>query len=618
MQRKKLLILSFFLATLHLAAFAQQPKLRVEPAFWWAGMKDPSLQLMLHGDNIGNLKPVLSQTGAEVKDVIKVKNPNYLFINLNLSNAKPGKFTLQLKNGNKTVHRYTYELKQREAGAANREGFNSTDVIYLITPDRFANGDPKNDTVKGMADKLNRSDKTGRHGGDIAGIIQHLDYIEDMGFTALWVNPVLENAQARTSYHGYSTTDYYKVDPRFGSNEQYVALSAQAKQRGIKLVMDMIMNHIGSEHWWMDDLPTEDWLNFQGDFKTTNHRREALQDPYASAYDRRLHTDGWFVESMPDLNQNNKLLATYLIQNTLWWIEYADLGGIRMDTYSYPDPAFMSEWTRRVMEEYPNFNIVGEEWSLNPAIVAYWQRGKKNPNGYTSYLPSMMDFPIQGALTTALRDDESGWDTGWLHLYNVLATDFLYADPQNLVVFPDNHDMDRIYTQLNQDAALTKLALAYILTTRGIPQIYYGTEILMHNEEKDDHGIIRTDFPGGWAGDKTNAFTGKGLTKEQLEMQQFTKKLLNWRKNAKAVQEGELTHYAPYKGVYVYFRQKDNEKVMVILNKNEKPYELELGKFAPELNGVKQGTDVITGRTYDLGQGKITLPNKAPLVLELK
>lgn len=618
MHRYKHCILFLFLVLLQQNAFAQAQKLRVEPAFWWAGMKDPNLQLMLHGANISVLTPVIQHEGVTLKDVVKVKSPNYLFLTLDMSKAKPGKFTLQLKQGNKTVHRYTYEVKQREPNSANRQGFNTSDVIYLVTPDRFANGDPKNDNVKGMTEQINRSDKSGRHGGDIAGIIQHLDYIKDMGFTALWINPLLENNQTKTSYHGYSTTDYYQVDPRFGNNEQYVELSKLAKQQGVKLVMDMILNHIGSEHWWMKDLPTDDWLNYQQTYKETNHRREAIQDPYAAAYDRDLFNDGWFVPSMPDLNQRNELLATYLIQNTLWWIEYADLGGIRMDTYSYPDPAFMSEWTRRVMEEYPNFNVVGEEWSLNPAIVAYWQRGKQNPNGYTSYLPSLMDFPIQVALTTALRDDESGWDTGWLHLYNVLATDFLYADPQNLVVFPDNHDMDRIYTQLNQDAALTKLALAYILTTRGIPQIYYGTEILMHNDQPGDHGIIRTDFPGGWPGDKMNAFTGQGLTKEQLDMQQFTKKLLNWRKTSEAVQKGKLTHYAPYKGVYVYFREQGDERVMVILNKNEKPYELELAKFAPQLKSIKQGTDVITGQTYNLGQPKVSLPPKAPVILELK
>ncbi len=581
-------------------------------------MKNTQLQLLLHGNNIGSLQPVLNHPGVEITDVIKVKSPNYLFVNLNLLNAKPGKFNLQLKQGNKVVQRYAYELKQRDANSASREGFTNSDVLYLVTPDRFANGNPKNDTMKGMVDKLNRTDRGGRHGGDIKGLLNNLSYIDEMGFTALWLNPVLENDQPSYSYHGYSTTDFYKVDPRFGSNEEYVHLSKEAKARGIKLVMDMILNHCGSEHWWMDDLPTEDWLNFQDAFKTTNHRREAIQDPHASAYDYRMHTEGWFVESMPDLNQENKLMANYLIQNTIWWVEYADLGGIRMDTYSYPDPAFMSEWTRRVMEEYPNFNMVGEEWSTNPSIVAYWQRGKQNPNGYTSYLPSLMDFPIQSALSVSLNADEGGWDTGWLGLYATLANDFVYADPTNLVVFPDNHDMDRIYTQLNQDAALTKLALAYVLTTRGIPQLYYGTEILMHNTEKGDHGIIRTDFPGGWAGDKTNAFTGKGLEPAQTEMQQWTKKLLNWRKGADVIHKGKLTHYAPYKGVYVYFRELNGKRMMVILNKNEAPYNLELAKFSPQLQGIKQGTDVLTEKVFNLEKPELELPEKSPLILELK
>lgn len=618
MRLKKNLLFTYLFMFIAVASYAQHAQLRVEPTFWWTGMKNTQLQLMLHGANVASLKPELIYPGVVVKEVIKVKNPNYLFINLELKDAQPGKFDIKLKEGKKTVERYAYELRQREQNSASRQGFNSTDVLYLITPDRFANGDPKNDTVKGMEDKLNRSAKGGRHGGDIAGLIEHLDYIDDMGFTALWVNPVLENDQPSYSYHGYSTTDFYKVDPRFGSNQEYVELSKQAKQRGVKLVMDMILNHCGSEHWWMNDLPTDDWLNFQGNFKVTNHRREAIQDPHASEYDYRMHTEGWFVETMPDLNQENELMANYLIQNTLWWIEYADLGGIRMDTYSYPDPQFMSEWTRRVMDEYPNFNLVGEEWSLNPAIVSYWQRGKKNYNGYVSYLPSLMDFPIQNALSESLKDDESNWDTGWLKLYNMLANDFLYPDPDNLVVFPDNHDMDRIFTQLNQDPDLTKLAVAYILTTRGIPQLYYGTEILMHNDEPGDHGIIRTDFPGGWAGDKVNAFTGNGLTQEQQDMQQFTKKLLNWRKNAKAIHEGKLTHYAPYKGVYVYFRENGNNRVMVILNKNKEPYELELEKFSPQLKNISQGTDVVTGKQYKLNQQKLALPPKAPLVLELQ
>lgn len=617
MHRKLLLSFTYFLIGLAFQALAQDKQLRVEPAFWWADMKNSELQLMLHGDNIATLTPEIKHAGVQLKDVIKVKSPNYLFINLNLQNAKPGTFELRLKRGNKTAERYTYELRTRATNSALRQGFDTSDVLYLITPDRFANGNTKNDTVKGMADKLNRSDKGGRHGGDIAGLINNLNYIAEMGFTAIWVNPVLENDQPSYSYHGYSTTDFYKVDPRFGSNQEYAELSKKAKAKGIKLVMDMILNHCGSEHWWMDDLPTDDWLNFQDGFKITNHRREAIQDPHASAYDYNMHTKGWFVESMPDLNQENKLMATYLIQNTLWWIEYADLGGIRMDTYSYPNPAFMAEWTRRVMEEYPNFNMVGEEWSTNPAIVSYWQRGKQNKSGYTSYLPSLMDFPVQHALTESLKNDESGWESGWVQLYAMLANDFLYPDPDKLVVFPDNHDMDRIFTQLNQDADLTKLAVAYILTTRGIPQLYYGTEILMHNDEKGDHGIIRTDFPGGWAGDKTNAFTGKGLSQQQQGMQEFTKKLVNWRQSAKVVHEGKLIHYAPSKGVYVYFREHEQKRIMVILNKNTEPYTLELAKYAPQLKGIQKGVDVLTGNTFDLNGERFILPNKAPLILEL-
>lgn len=615
---KRSLLFSLVLLCASVAALAQPNGLRVEPGFWWAGMKNPTLQLLLHGNNIAKLQPELKAKGVVLQDVIQVKSPNYLFLNLDLQDAHPGKFTIKLKDGGKTAHTYTYELRQREANAANRRGFDSSDVLYLVTPDRFANGNPDNDTVAGMADKLNRQDRGGRHGGDIAGLLQHLDYIQDMGFTALWVNPVLENDQPSYSYHGYSTTDFYKVDPRFGSNEEYVRLSEEASKRGIKLVMDMILNHCGSEHWWMDDLPTNDWLNFQGDYQVTNHRREAIQDPHAASYDYKMHTEGWFVKTMPDLNQENKLMANYLIQNTLWWIEYAKLGGIRMDTYSYPDPDFMADWTRRVMEEYPNFNVVGEEWSVNPAIVSYWQRGKQNYNGYVSYLPSLMDFPLQHAMAEALRNDKTGWDTGWMALYNMLANDFLYPDPQNLVVFPDNHDMDRIYTQLNQDADLTKLAVAYTLTTRGIPQLYYGTEILMHNAEKGDHGIIRTDFPGGWKGDKTNAFTGSGLSQAQRDMQAYTKKLLKWRKGSKAIHSGKLTHYAPYNGVYVYFRGEGDERVMVILNKNTEPYELELQKFDEHLQGTSSGTDVLTGKTFSLSGNSLTLPARAPLVLELR
>ncbi|RMG81389.1 MAG: alpha-amlyase, partial [Bacteroidetes bacterium] len=467
----------------------------------------------------------------------------------------------------------------RKPGAANRQGFSNSDVLYLITPDRFANGDPDNDAVEGMLELPDRANKGGRHGGDIAGIRQHLDYIADLGFTAIWLNPVLENNMKTYSYHGYSTTDYYRVDPRFGTNEDYRQLALDARRKGIGLIMDMIVNHCGLEHWWMRDLPTSDWINQWPTYQETNHRKTLLQDPHASERDKKIFTDGWFVPTMPDLNQRNELLAEYLTQNSIWWVEYLGLAGIRMDTYPYPDMYYMSDWAKRLTTEYPNLNIVGEEWFEAPTITSYWQRGKINPNGYEPNLPSVMDFPLQAALTAALTNPES-WKTGWITLYETLAHDFLYPDPDNLVIFPDNHDMSRIFTQLNEDFDLYKMAMACMLTMRGIPQLYYGDEILMANPESGDHGLIRSDFPGGWPGDKVNGFTGEGLTDQQKEARDFLKKLLHWRQNAPAVHAGRLVHFVPENGVYVYFRLHDAQKIMVVFNKNAAPETLDLTRFA--------------------------------------
>ena len=618
MSIKKTIALFCFgvVCALHVAA---QAPTRVEPAFWWVGMKSPELQLLVHHEGIRDYIPVAEYEGVYLIKSTKTSNPNYLFLNFVIGpQAKPGRFTIQFQKQGKTLLRYTYELLAREEGAAQRQGFNTRDVMYLITPDRFVNGDPRNDNVPSLTEKANRSFKGGRHGGDLAGIRQRLPYIDSMGFTAIWLNPVLENNQPEYSYHGYSTTDFYKVDARFGTNEDYRALSKEAKKRGIKMVMDMIVNHCGTGHWWMADLPMEDWLNFQKEgFTPTSHRRETIQDPYASDYDTRRHADGWFVASMPDLNQRNSLLATYLIQNTIWWIEYADLAGIRMDTYPYPDKDFMSEWTRRVMEEYPNFNIVGEEWSVNPAIVAFWQRGKQNPNGYVSYLPSLMDFPLQHNLSAALNGDEKAFEQGLMKLYSTIASDFLYPSPNDLVVFSDNHDMSRIFTQLNEDFALYKMALTYLLTTRGVPQIYYGTEILMTNPGTDDHGIIRSDMPGGWAGDAVNAFTNKGLTAAQLEAKKFVRDLVHWRKTASAIHHGKMKHFAPFDGVYVYFRYTDEQTFMVVLNKNAEPYTLEKERFAEMLQGKYTATEVFGNTNWSLSL-PLSVPARAATIYELK
>lgn len=593
---------------------------RVEPPFWWAGMKNPKLQLMVHGENIAATKPELNYPGVEVTAVTSLQSPNYLFIDLELAaDVDPGQFEITFKQRGKTKATYSYELKQRAEGSAERQGFNTTDVLYLITPDRFVNGDPSNDVIGGMREGLNRSEPYGRHGGDIRGIINSLDYLKDLGFTAIWVNPVLENDMEEWSYHGYSTTDFYKVDARFGTNEEYAELTRKAKEKGIKVIMDMIVNHCGSFHWWMNDFPAKDWVNYQeeylnGEYQITTHRKPVVQDPYSTAIDRKEFFDGWFVTTMPDMNQRNPYMATYLTQNSIWWIEYADMSGIRMDTYPYPDMDYMTEWTCAVMNEYPNFNIVGEEWFEDPSIVAYWQAGKDNPNGYTSCLPSLMDFPLQAELTKSLNNPRGDWN-GWLPAYTTLANDFSYSDPFNLVVFPDNHDMSRFYTQVNEDMDLFKLGLAYYTTIRGIPQFYYGTEVLMSNPGTTEHGIIRSDFPGGWAGDSKNAFTGVGMSEEQKATQAYFRTLLNWRKTSDAVHNGGLKHYNPKQDIYVLFRFTENDKVMTILSKSDKDIELDLDRFSELINGNEKGKEIISGKSIDLSQG-LTVPAMTPMIID--
>ncbi|WP_163707385.1 glycoside hydrolase family 13 protein [Mangrovibacterium lignilyticum] len=590
---------------------------RVEPMFWWVGMKNPNLQLMIHGENIAASFPVINYPGVTLESSTRVENPNYLFVDLLISkDAKPGIFVISFNSGKKTVAEYSYELKAREPHSAERIGFNSSDVIYLITPDRFANGDVSNDAVQGMKELPNRSDKDGRHGGDLRGIINHLDYMQDLGFTAVWLNPVLENNMTRTSYHGYSTTDFYKVDPRYGSNEEYLELSKDLKKRGMKLIMDMIFNHCGSEHWWMDDMPMHDWINNYPNWKVTTHRRTINQDPHASEADKTAMSDGWFVETMPDLNQRNPFMAEYLIQNSIWWIESIGLDGIRQDTWPYPDKNMMAEWTKRVLDEYPNFNIVGEEWSGNPAIVSYWQKGKVNSDGYECYLPSLMDFPLQSAASKAMTD-KPDFDHGMVELYSALSNDFQYPDAGNLVVFPDNHDMSRFYTQVGEDVNKLKLGVAYFLTTRGIPQIYYGTEVLMSNKGTEDHGVIRSDYPGGWPGDAVNAFTGEGLTAAQKDMKNYIRTIQIWRKDKAVIHHGKLIHFVPQDEIYVYFRQNESETVMVILNKNNDAKELVTDRFQEVMGGFLRGKDIISN-TEISDLSTIHIPAESAMIIELK
>ena len=583
--KMKINSLILLLLSVSLTSYAQKVK-KIEPPNWWVGMNHNQVELLVYGDEIASYTPSIDNEFVELKDVKRTENNNYIFLTFDVSKAPVGFFKIDFKKkGRRNNFSVDYELKQRKKDSKLRKGFDSSDAIYLITPDRFANADSSNDIVKGMREiNINRKHDYARHGGDIKGITNHLDYISDMGFTAIWSTPVLENDMKESSYHGYAITDLYQPDPRFGTMEEYIELATKSKDFGMKFIMDQVANHIGLGHWWMKDLPSKEWINFQEEFLNdklviTNHRRTINQDSYASQKDSDLMSEGWFVSTMPDLNQKNPLVANYLIQNSIWWVETLDLGGIRQDTYPYPDKGFMSNWAGKIMDEYPNFSIVGEEWSLNPLLVGYWQKGQNNKDGYQSNLTTTMDFPMQRNIVDALNEKEE-WDKGFVKMYEGLANDFSYATPSNIMIFPDNHDMSRIFTQLKEDVVNTKMALGYLLSLPRIPQIYYGTEVLLNDTAKPgDHGLIRTDFPGGWKGDKVNAFTGKGLSKDQQEMQSYLKKVLNYRKTSKAIHRGKTVHFAPDNGVYVLFRMLDNETVTIILNKNEKAIELDLNRF---------------------------------------
>lgn len=612
------LLLAFALALLAPWAAAAPVLDRVEPPSWWVGMQHRQLQLMLHGERIGDTLPVLQHPGVTLVSVTRVPNPNYLFVTLDIApGTAPGTPELQLRRGDRTVARHAYPLQARTAGSAQRKGFGPEDAILNLVPDRFANGDPSNDILPGYPDKLDRADiAAGRHGGDIAGIVQRLDYIAGMGYTQLWPTPLLENNQPDYSYHGYAATDLYRIDPRFGSNESYRAMVQAARQRGVGVIQDIVLNHIGSQHWWMRDLPTPDWVTNGGRFVPTEHHRTAVMDPYAAQADRDNFTQGWFGPHMPDLNQRNPLLATYLMQQSVWWVEYAGLSGIRTDTYGYSDTAFLSDWSTYVMAEYPNLTIVGEEWSGNPLVVAHWLRGRANADGFSSATPSMMDFPLHEALRRTLVDDEQMF-RGFRDLYAALVNDRLYPEPERMVLFEGNHDVPRIFSVLKEDLALWKMAMVHVATMPRTPQFYYGTELLMTSPTQRDDGNTRRDFPGGWTGDAVDAVSGKGLSEQQKEAQAFLRRLLTWRKSQPLLHHGRLTHYAPQDGSYVWFRHDGGKAVMVALNKSAQAVQLDAARFQEVLAGKRAGTDVFTGALVDL-RGRFTLPARSVTVLELQ
>ena len=602
------------LCAITVSAAGRAPAPAVYPPNWWAGMRDTRLQLMVQGTGVGAADATLDDTPrARIVNITRGDSPNYLFIDLQIADdATPGDLVFRLARSG-AEHVIRYPLLARAPGSAQRRGFDNRDVILNLMPDRFANGDPGNDRVAGYAEAADRSNPGGRHGGDLRGMRAHLDYIAGMGYTMIWPTPLIENAQPEYSYHGYAATDLYRIDPRYGSNADYRDFVAAARNKGIGVIQDVVPNHIGDGHPWLKDPPTADWITLGGRFQPTRHGRTAVADPYAAQTDRDDFTQGWFVAGMPDLNQQQPLLATYLTQNTIWWIEYAGLSGLRVDTFGYSDNAFLAEWTQRIRAEYPNFSMVGEEWSANAYVVARWQNGwiDGKPG-----MPNMMDFPLSETLRSALAEPESEYAGGLRRLYEAMVNDRLYTAPTALVAFEGNHDMPRIYSVLGDNLHSYKIALAYLATIPRIPQLYYGSEVLMTSPTTRDDAASRRDFPGGWPGDRINAFTGEGLTPLQTEAQTWLRTLLNWRKTATAVHQGRFLHYQPRDGVYVYFRDDDAQRLMIVLSRNDAPVELQLDRFAEGLKGANAARNALTGASVEIG-ATLAVPAHAALILDL-
>ena len=615
MKRTITLLLLFFAL---LSVSAKVKITRIDPTDWYVGMKDPTLQLMVYGEGIRDAEVSTDYPHARIDSLVRLDSPNYLLVYMNLEGAQPGEMRLQFKlNGSKLTERYV--LHARAKAAEDHKGFSQADVLYLLMPDRFANGDTGNDVVKGMRDGLcDRSQPSLRHGGDLAGISRHLDYFTDLGVTALWFTPILENdapsfEQKSSSYHGYATTDYYRVDPRFGTNADYCALIRDCHERGLKVVMDMIFNHCSSYHPWQQDSPSRDWFNHPGYGLQTSYKLTPVLDPYASKVDLRETVDGWFVPTMPDLNQRNPHVMKYLIQNSEWWIETVGIDGIRMDTYPYADRDGMALWMKTLDREYPNFNTVGETWVTEPAYTAAWQKDSKLSEK-NSYLKTVMDFAFFDRINQAKHEETDDWWNGLNRIYNVLCYDYLYPNPKSVMAFIENHDTDRFLGE-GKDTLALKQALALLLTVNRIPQLYYGTEILMNGTKSVTDGYVRKDFPGGWAGDARNAFTAKGRTKAQNDMFGWISRLLHWRKGNDVITKGSQTQFCTQRGVYVVARQYNGKSVMTVINGRNVAAELDVKRYAEIIGNAEKAVDVTTGRNVIISHN-VKLSPRQTMVLE--
>ena len=616
---------------------------RIDPTDWYVGMKDATLQLMVYGPNIREANVTTDYPGVAIDSLIRLDSPNYLLVYLSLKDAQAGEMTLNFKVG-KQQKKVKYLLKNREMAGERRMGFTNADVLYMLMPDRFANGNPNNNAYKTMRDKtIDRQAPSLRHGGDLEGIRQHLDYFTELGVTALWFTPVLENDSPSdgksSSYHGYATTDYYRVDPRFGTNADYRRLADEAHSKGLKIVMDMIFNHCGYFHPWVADMPSKDWFNtsewlapenqtaehqknigtkdgvakVNDKYLQTSYKLTPVIDPYASKVDLHETVDGWFVPSMPDLNQRNTHVIRYLIQNSEWWIETVGIDGIRMDTYPYADRDAMAHWMKVLGEEYPNFNTVGETWVTEPAYTAAWQKDSKLSEK-NSYLPTVMDFAFFDRINQAKNEDTDEWWNGMNRIYNVLCYDYLYPNPKSVMAFVENHDTDRFLGE-GKDSVALKQALALLLTINRIPQLYYGTEVMMNGTKTVTDGYVRQDFPGGWASDKHNAFTAEGRTKAENDMFRWISNLLHWRKGNEVITKGSQTQFITYKGVYVVARQYKGKSVMTVINGKREAAELDVKRYAEIIGETVKATDVTTGRHVSLNKN-VKLRPRQTMILE--
>ena len=623
--RKFLLSLSFIMTALGMNAAVKID--RVEPTDWYVGMKDPSLQLMVYGEGIREAQVSTDYPGARVDSLVRLDSPNYLLVYLDLSGAQPGEMKLRFTMG-KSKKEVSYRLKARAMAGEERKGFSNADVLYMLMPDRFAQGKDHKAQVKGMNPYVeDRSKPSLRHGGDLQGIRDHLDYFTQLGVTALWLTPVLENnspdgKDGSSTYHGYATTNYYRVDPRFGTNEDYRQLIADAHAKGLKVVMDMIFNHCGFEHPWVKDLPSRDWLNVpewlsgkeedKAKYLQTSYKLTPVLDPYAAEVDKRETVDGWFVPSMPDLNQRNPHVIKYLIQNSVWWIETVGIDGIRMDTYPYADREAMALWMKTLEREYPNFNTVGETWVTEPAYTAAWQKDSKL-SSINSYLKTVMDFAFYDRVNMAAREETDDWWQGMNRVYNTLCYDYLYANPSSVLAFIENHDTDR-FLKNGTDTLALKQALALLLTINRTPQLYYGTEILMNGTKEVTDGNVRKDFPGGFPGDKANCFTAEGRTRAQNDMFNWLSRLLHWRQGNEAIINGKQVQFTPRKGVYVIARQAKGQNVLTVVNGTSEPAQMEVKRYAEIIGQATEATDILTGRKVALDKD-VALQPRETLVL---